>query len=341
MATSKTVNVTTIAFLVQGPAEALPIWIHRLGAIASPDYNRTYGFASNIKLIYASYDRPTTYEDGAWMCNGNVDMQDEERSFTCQTSFLPKSTWTEGRNALTRLAWCDPDRDDFIYWVFADEDIQVQCQEAPGEAVVKGLPCWERYLHYLEIAGRHNIPYVPANMRGISYNGMFKAVSRMDAALNAFHYKYVTQLLPYAYLPPGSSQHSSQAILFMIIETCFFNMGIVLPGITATNPVHRDYPQGGLTRKVVHNLTKENYERYVPFIQTTLGGQQNGQGNLSSWDVVVAHISSSLQSNLQKDPKGICERGLQERFFNFLNRTDAPSEGTKMCDPLPYENDFF
>ena len=336
--TTKPTTPTTLAFMVQGPAEALQIWINRFGALTtSPAYNRT--FVSNIKLFYASYDRPVSFHEGAWMCKDN---KDNGNGFACQTFFLPKSTWTEGRNALTRLAWCDQQRADFLYWVFFDDDIEFHCPDAPEEAEKHDLPCWDNFLRNLEVAGHYEVPYVAANDQ-VSENGMFLAASRFDAAVSAIYHKYVTNFLPYAYMPPGTSWWESQAIFFMVVETCFPEMGVLFPGMQYRNAEHRDY-QRGLNLKEIETLTLKNYQKYVPFIKTPSDlQQQTGQGNLHNWTAVQQHLQRQ-QLKLQNDTKRICEDGLTERFFNFLNRTnEAINDNGKsydMCDPFPFERTF-
>ena len=318
-----------IAVLVQGPADGLKTWTDRFGILSNPAFNKT--FSADIKLIYASFDRPVSLADGGWMCDGNANLE----GFSCKSSFVPNSTWTEGRNALTRLAWCDENQEDFLYWAFFDDDVDWLCPD-----VGDGLPCWNKYFSMLEVAASYDVPYV-AGQPYVSQHGMFRAATNFDAAANAIHHDYVTRILPYAYLPVNTSQWHSQAVQFHLLNTCFKEMSIAFPGIRIINPAHRPYVRG-LNATQVDDLTQKNYQQYVPFIGGTDIYQHNGQGTLPNWTDLADHLQQRHQIQLERDPDGVCEQGLTERFFNFLNRKNGwhNDRAYDVCDPLPYEVDY-
>ena len=156
--------------------------------------------------------------------------------------YLPKSTWTEGRNKLIEWAKQQPNYD---YYMLIDDDIKFKvgnydrveyeiselmpfyyCPELEG--YYKSYPAYE------EISG--DIDY-----KDIKY---FITVW-CDAIFSCFHRNVFFDefVLPYEPMYDSTTWWISQAILFMKVASKYPNKTIVSKTCVVDNELHRDYPR--------------------------------------------------------------------------------------------------
>ena len=64
---------------------------------------------------------------------------------------MPNTTWTEGRNALTKVALCDEEKrgEQSSYFVYSDDDVTLTCKDCTDEHA------WRRYMHILTTVMPH------------------------------------------------------------------------------------------------------------------------------------------------------------------------------------------
>ncbi len=211
-----TANVEHHVLLVQGNAESFPRWSQ---------------IASNIQtltLIYASYDRPV----GRTACPNDC-------------HFVPNTSWTDGRNLLTKFAFCKEQHLHmrFKYWIFADDDIVLRCTVFESE-----IDCWRKYIHFLsqDIVIAPTVAVARESTGPIILNQDLKVflTDSYDAILNAFHRRHIPVLLPYVDHPPDVSWWISQAMHFRVMRSCFKELGLIPSIFSYINPEHRGYPTG-------------------------------------------------------------------------------------------------
>lgn len=119
-----------LVILVQGKLQQFHSWCERI-------VNDSNG---NVILIYAAFDRKPPRSN---------------KSEQCQAIHIPNTTWTEGRNELSKAAYCleNHRKQDFKYWIFSDDDIDidgVSFQEGMKKQGIGGwetFSCWKSILH--------------------------------------------------------------------------------------------------------------------------------------------------------------------------------------------------
>jgi hypothetical protein len=118
---------------------------------------------------------------------------------------------------------------------------------------------------------------------------MKSSVSTVDAFFNVFPRKTVPILLPYATMPKGSSEWTSQAVNFHVMRHCFISAA-VYPGIHACNDGHRDYLKG-LDEGQIQSVLHDYYDYYMQFNPLpNLEQNQDRIGPFSSTDELNQHM---------------------------------------------------
>jgi hypothetical protein len=245
-----------VVLIVQGERTNFDRWRQILAELSNP---------SAVTLVYGSFDSPVT-DQGC------------EEDDGCITAFIPKTTWTEGRNQLTKVALCAEGKrgKEFTYFIYSDDDVGLDC--------VEQYPCsnpWERYMDHLmnkmpqtgspvmAMAGKRQARVAVMAMSGKSKVTVpddlygYVLTDSYDALLNAFDRRFLPLLLPYANLPANFSWWASQAVHFSLMATCFPVSAVAPLDLVAFNPAHRDYPRG-LDLKEIAELVGDNYHSYVP-----------------------------------------------------------------------------
>lgn len=256
-----------IAFSVMGEASYFSRWFHRL------EPNQTDAFS--LVFLYGAFD--------ASVSDSNVDRCAISTSFTgCHVQYIPDTTWTQGRNQLAKSVLRIEEEMDrrFDYWIFADDDIELDCstvsiytngssmstRSTDAKAELE-RNCWQHLLLQLSqktgsrrLESSHGritqltVPY----RRQVSRDG-WSGVSNYDAYLAIFSRPFVPYLLPYATPLAGDSEWISQAILFCITMTCFPSSVGLFPDIFAYNARHRDYPKDRYSAELIGQAVQQNF----------------------------------------------------------------------------------
>lgn len=319
--------------LVQGEASAFSTWYHRIKEVAET-YNNDSG--GGVTLIFASYDVPLSplHEP---LCRGGIVSVDSSR-FSCQTMFIPQTTWTQGRNLLARAALCAEERigHQFLYWTFSDDDAEMVCHvQQPGvpmEQSPRGVACWQRWFRLIQdqLYGA-DVPVVAAvvsELQDPTYYPAFVPSSYTvtdyyGKELNSFHRNYVEHLMPYCLLAKESSEWNSQAAHGFLMEACFHHMGILPQQFRVTNEVHRDYARH-LNFTQMRRDALHNYQSFVPHLSPREKIRDilhyNRKTVLSTWDDVLAHVAKMKESR-----KPVAEQchALTRRFQEWLSTQAA------------------
>ena len=266
-----------IILLVQGPRAAFDEWYQRVKNVSS------------TTLIYASYDAP---------------IEDDLGCVEDKCLFLPNSTWTEGRDRLSLAALCQEQQREatFKYWVFADDDVILECPAFPG-IPANAHECWNLFTALLKdnltapvvaIRGSYDLHNLAEKER----HG-FVLTDSYDAILNAFHRDHVPLLLPSVDLPLGSSWWESQAVHFLFMRSCYPDCAVSPLAFQYRNPGHREYPRGLNTTLQKYILHKE-YDPYGVFpvdvnVDKTVAQFEHVSGPYSSVEAVNADVTFKLQ----------------------------------------------
>jgi len=142
--------------------------------------------------------------------------------------FLPKSTWTEGRNRLFEAARASQAA--FDYYIFADDDV----------SFAKGG--WRQFLSDLE-------QYRPAIGAPAFYEPNAGAepyaAYDFDAIVTAFHRDVITDGLVLPYIADFDAESWWLSQYFVIhLANAFYPRGVVkLPATAITNEHHGEYPR--------------------------------------------------------------------------------------------------
>ena len=296
-----------------------------------------------IQLLYGSYDIPIlefAKDCPRWnrWTNGNV------HNFPCYTTYLFNTTWTQGRNQLGQLAiQLEDQRRRFDAWMFVDEDVQLECfddtrgqrsQRFITKDSEKDAACWAQFLDYLRriISTSDAITTCPfTTLTVLEYGKMHRtqhanhpnhnlqqwyAGSTPDAMLAAIPRPWVPYLIPYPTLPPGTSEYTSQAVLYCLWQACFPQSVLYAPGMVGWNGRHRDYLRRNMTLEGIVSVVQNNDYQ---------DGQNEGashwncsqyeyrryRGLLGPYDTL-----EELVKNLPVPPHNDCER-LAKRFSNW------------------------
>lgn len=297
----------TLAVLVQGQNVQFSVWYDRIMKI-NASYNGTDGVggSGSIHLFYASYDTPVNHTE----C--------QENDSLCSTFFVPGTTWTEGQNLLARYVYCEEKRrkNEFLYWVFSDDDSIVYCSYSSDPT-----ECWAKFFGFIEDqTSTVNAPVIALPRTALKPSVYYMA-DTYDAMVNVYSRKYVPYLLPYASHAANQSWWQSQAIHFIVMQTCFPLSAIVPGDFHVFNPFHREYARG-LNLQEIIALTHANYDAYMdsmtlPKSQATLA-QLTGAVQLDAVEKVTRHVKKQL---MDVDVFGDC-KPLVRRFEDWLSSTE-------------------
>ena len=159
----------------------------------------------------------------------------------------------------------------YDYWLFLDDDVDVSCLGGkPVEKLLGKGSCWQKAFNFISSNN------VPENASSIALPGGlgFTAVTNTDAMFAAFKRSHVPYVLPYATLPEGASQWTSQAALFCIMETCMESSVALIPYIKGRNKAHRDYIRG-LNIHEIRSVIAENYHDEETGFLPSISGSAN------------------------------------------------------------------
>jgi hypothetical protein len=145
---------------------------------------------------------------------------------------------------------------EFDFWVFADEDLDIQTLSNVKASDWQG---WGSFFDYLV----DDMPFNATMATVAHWRPLARriSVSSIDALLTAFPRKFVPYFIPYVTLGPSESQWHSQACLFCIMSRCFKSSAVYAPHLLGTNPKHRDYDRG-LSGKEIFQTLQQNFDGY-------------------------------------------------------------------------------
>lgn len=273
----------SLIILVQGPKETFRTWKERVLGWSHVD----------VTLVFGSFDSP-------------IDDNDCTASRKCRTIFIPGTTWTEGRNLLAKAAYQEEleRQTKFLYWVFSDDDVVLNCVSLEDEHEATGSSCWEQYLDLL-LNQQVRSPVVAMRMSdaqarsaGGKIPNRFVLTDTYDALLNAFRREQVPILLPYANLPKGASWWTSQAIHFKLMWACFPMSAVSPLGLWVSNGEHRPYPKG-LAEATISLATNASYGPYTDRVLESQGNKaqfSNWIGPFSSLDEINGNVTANLEA---------------------------------------------
>lgn len=269
--TATTEKILSILLIVQGPSENLQRWKQIVQLVQGnlPSVALT--------LLYGAFDSPINDPD----CIGDK---------WCISSYIPNTTWTEGRNNLTKDALCEEERrgKNFAYFVYSDDDADVMPMPL-GEMEKSTANSWVRYFELLQtgMAGSKSPVMALINSRwitmkldndrafpigrlfikesvGLMPRGFF-LTDTYDAILNAFDRQRIPYLMPYSTLADKDSWWLSQVIHFQIMKACFPISAVIPLELVYKNDAHKRYPRGknlSMATLAMH----EDYGSYLPGI---------------------------------------------------------------------------
>lgn len=273
-----TTETKSVMLIVQGPRKSFQKWQTIMAWLS--DFP--------VILVYGTYDHPA----------GDCENNDRYR---CITRYMPNTTWTEGRNALTKVALCDEEKrgEQSSYFVYSDDDVSLTCEHVNCTRE----QAWRRYMHILTNVMPHTGSPVMAmdinnwHLRGLlprvrpsptadtgvdplrqsgghgdhdvaraqphpSPDGPFFLTDAYDAIINAFDRRFLPLLLPYATLPHATSEWHSQAIHFLVMFACFGQSAVVPTSLRVANAEHRPY-QRGLNTTLINIVAQDSYSSYI------------------------------------------------------------------------------
>ena len=148
---------------------------------------------------------------------------------------------------------------EFTYWLFMDDDIEVNCEEE-AKAIYGDGSCWQNVFNFMSSSK------VPGNISTIvtidhQLNGFrsgFQAMSSADAFFAAFKREYVPYMLPYATLNEGYSNEVSQNALFCVMRTCLKSSAAIIPFIKFHNVRQNPFIRG-MELDQIQQVIRDNY----------------------------------------------------------------------------------
>ena len=255
-------NKKEILFIVMGERKNFKVWFQRLNI-----NNKNH--PARVTFIYGSYDESVNATEDNVICEQSNEL------FDCQTLFIPGTKWTEGRNRLAEEALRKEKKRGmkYDYWGFADDDVQLICDECIKLDLCKqSFKCWNRFFATIategalpENASTVVLKMVQAVMSTRKWPKGFTAVSTYDAFVTVIKRDTVPLLLPYATLGNEVSEWVSQAVLFCVMKICIPGSAVKFPFMYGGNLEHRPYVRGGLELPVVMDTIHANYDPYVSF----------------------------------------------------------------------------
>ena len=224
--------------LVQGKRESLFRWVDEMDG-------------SSIFLIFLIYNYNHTYISDDWIAY-----------------YEPNSTWTTGRNSLARKAF-DLElrrRKTFKYWIFCDEDTQLNCKYGD---------CWSKLRDLLDALSAPTISVQTTmiinnslfdNPIPFAPNGSVFQTDSYDAQMNAFNRADIPILLPYVTDGDARSWWLSQAVHCRVMRACFPVSGIMPADFWTPNKQHSAYKRGRYV-DLERQLVIDSYSPYgtIPY----------------------------------------------------------------------------
>jgi hypothetical protein len=233
-----------LVIMVQGPLQNFHEWCDRV----------MHQSDESAILVYGAYDKkpPSSYATAE-----------------CRTMYIPNTTWTEGRNELSKGAYCleEERQKKFKHWIFSDDDIIFECaafnrESRKSNKKHRPIDCWKMFFQYII----HDFPQLHSPImvgEWIAPLRPLMTVDFYDAALNVFDRERIHLMLPYITKEPkGTSWWLSALVQIQVGRACFPSSAFAFP-IAISNPVHSEYPRG-LHWEAGADLVKNNIHPYLP-----------------------------------------------------------------------------
>ncbi len=266
-----------IAIATEGKAEEVSIWVDMMSKMEHK---------SHVTLFLLSYDKPLEAE---YCVN--------QTRVICM--YKPGSTWTSGRNELSRAIDSHESsiRHRFKYWLFGDQDMVKldNCGEAtrcqgdsfPPRSSALAACCFDVAMQTLT-APEVQYAVVNFNIWGggelVDYLG-FSHMDCCDASLSAFHRVAVPVVLPYIELVDKISWWEAQGLHFHVVSGCFPGYSVYHNAfsIKATS-AHSPYPMGRYPGSVEKAIRQVYEKRGLVPDPLPMNPVQLEQGNCAKLD---------------------------------------------------------
>ena len=177
----------------------------------------------------------------------------DERPSHISYLFDPNTTWASGRNVLFFAAL--DRRPGYHYYIFLNDDTVLSFNKftppemrklSPFRVVENWLLDYEPAVGVLDY-DFHNGAQVLLDRRqtlcGIKKPAMVLPTVFFDAIFNAFHFKAVAYILPYATQFEYRTWYAANKRIVSAVEIKFPGQALLFAPVTAKNPVHRKYPK--------------------------------------------------------------------------------------------------
>lgn len=244
-------NNVEMIVMIQGPKTKYPHWANEQLSLQGVE-------GISLSFIYAAFDKELPENTCSYMTDSSID---------CETMFIPRSTWTMGRNTMAgRALEKEKARNKkYDWWLFLDDDAEFNC--AP-EAYLQDtwLPrkgtCIQKVLQFL------TSDHIPEKVTNVAFftapdaKPYLGTVSTTDALLAAFKRQYVPYFLPYAAPPKCATEWLSQAANHCVMKACFPQTAMGIPYVVFGNGSHRPYPRGEIMDNFYATLER-NYDKTI------------------------------------------------------------------------------
>jgi hypothetical protein len=285
-----------IALATEGRASEVSEWFKMM---------KKMELKSHVSLFMLSYDIPINET----ICNGHAHV-------VCLHA--PGSTWTSGRNIMTRsIANYETDnKHPFKYWLFGDHDMvkldncgeatKCQAPQYPAHSTELAACCFDVGVETL-IAPEVQWAVVNFNIWGggrvIDWLS-FSHIDCCDGSLNAFHRLAVPTILPYIELVDKKSWWEAQGLHFHLVSGCFPGYSVYsnVFSIKATS-AHSPYPMGRYPDPV-NRAVRQVYGKYdlVPN-PISLRTVQLEQGNCANVNHSTLPLDEMFEHRLPANSK--------------------------------------
>lgn len=236
--------------------------------------------AISTTLMYGSYDVPVSANTtniscsfyshhaskGGGVTSSSFPPRPRQGLAHCQTHYIPKTTWTQGRNQLAKEAILLEHKrgKKFDFWAFSDEDVALSCGQH-NSTLDDARTCWQTFLRFLggqpeELPPKATTVSLQKQTSTNKYKDSWIGVSTTDAMINAFRRDFVPFVLPYATLQRGDSEWLSQGVVFCIMMTCAPSSVLFVPNMNIYNPMHRAYIRKTVRAPQITLAVRENYD---------------------------------------------------------------------------------
>ena len=168
--------------------------------------------------------------------------------------FDRNSTWSSGRNALYFAAVNRTPG--YHYYIFLDDDLKFMFNKFTPPDLKKKLPLqsfqqwllrYEPVVGVLDWLGHHGAVWTFERRKVVcdiqNDTSLSLPVVWYDAALNAFHYKAVADILPYDTQYDDRNWWFAQVVVITLVELKFRGQALLYVPASAKNQKHRPYPR--------------------------------------------------------------------------------------------------